>query len=103
MSRGAARVAHALCMAALLAGAAHAHEVRPAFLQIREVSHEVYDVVWKTPAQGNLRLALDVVLPAACTDVVPARAVLVDGAVVERRRTAWAGGLAVREVGVSRL
>ena len=32
-----------------------AHEVRPAYLQIREVQTQHYDLLWKTPAQGDQR------------------------------------------------
>jgi DtxR family Mn-dependent transcriptional regulator len=50
-----------LWLAALaLAPMASAHEIRPAFLQIREVEPNVYDFLWKTPSQGEMRLALNV-------------------------------------------
>jgi hypothetical protein len=37
---------------------AFAHEVRPAYLELHEVSASVFHVLWKTPMQGELRLAL---------------------------------------------
>ena len=41
------------------AGNANAHEVRPAYLEMRETSEGVYSVLWKVPMRGELRLALD--------------------------------------------
>lgn len=37
---------------------ASAHEVRPAYLELREALPGEFDVLWKTPMQGELRLAL---------------------------------------------
>jgi hypothetical protein len=47
-------------------GAALAHELRPAFLNIRETGEDLYAVSWKVPAQSNRRLALYAKLPASC-------------------------------------
>ena len=38
--------------------ATEAHEVRPAYLEVREVKASEFAVLWKTPMQGDLRLAL---------------------------------------------
>lgn len=70
-----------------------AHEIRPAFLQIREIEPSTYDVLWKTPAQGDMRLALNAILPRQCRDLGAPRTTLVNAAVVEHRRTVCAGGL----------
>lgn len=51
-----------LCMAAV----ARAHEVRPGYLQIRQSSAETYDVLWKVPARGDLRLGIHVRFPDHC-------------------------------------
>ena len=41
------------------AGAAYAHEVRPAYLELRQTGAETYDVLWKVPALGDdLRFGL---------------------------------------------
>jgi hypothetical protein len=86
-----------------LGGLAHAHEVRPGFLQIREIAPATYDVLWKTPAQGDLRLGLNVLMPAACRPAGPIRMVAVDGAAVQRWRIACAGGLPGKRVAVEHL
>ena len=70
----------ALLMFVLLATFAHgafAHEVRPAYLELRQTAPETYDVLWKVPGQGNLRLGIYVELPAACTNCH--RAARIDG------------------------
>jgi hydrogenase/urease accessory protein HupE len=71
-----------------------AHEVRPAYLELRETAPEQYDVLWKVPALGeNARLALHAELPGACTDLTPRRRVAAAGSFVERRTAGCAGGL----------
>lgn len=42
----------------LLAAPAVAHEVRPAYLDMKEIAPGEFRVLWKTPMQGDLRLAL---------------------------------------------
>lgn len=46
-----------LAIAALSRSAA-AHEVRPAYLEIRETAPGTYDILWKVPARGDERLAI---------------------------------------------
>lgn len=45
---------------------AAAHEVRPAHLNITEISDGRYLVQWKVPASGNQRLAIDPVFDKSC-------------------------------------
>ncbi|MEY2757638.1 MAG: hypothetical protein RIR33_1416 [Pseudomonadota bacterium] len=94
----------ALIFAVLINGpAALAHEIRPAYLQIREIELGVYDVLWKTPARGEMRLALNVIQPAECASAGAPRAALVDGAVIERWRAACPGGLVGKTIAVENL
>jgi len=44
---------------ALVMSAAAAHEVRPAYLEVREEAAGIFDVLWKTPMLGAARLALE--------------------------------------------
>jgi hydrogenase/urease accessory protein HupE len=53
----------ALC---LMAGKAAAHEVRPAYLEIRQTADQVYDVTWKQPILGERILRLEPVFPEGC-------------------------------------
>jgi len=75
------RVFLALAWAAL--GTAHAHEVRPGYLELREVSSGNYDVLWKVPAKGDRRLGLYVGLPDHCQSSEP-RSHFTGGAYIER-------------------
>ena len=87
-----------------LALAAIAHEVRPAYLEIREIAPEIYDVLWKVPARGqNLRLALYVRFPADARNVTEPRAIFTEAAYVERWRIQRPGGLAGQDVTIEGL
>jgi hydrogenase/urease accessory protein HupE len=78
----------------LLASSAFAHEVRPAYLELRQTGLETYDALWKVPGLGeNLRLGLYVELPAGCTNATEPRASMVNNAFSERRTVQCAGGL----------
>lgn len=90
------------CLAAV-APSATAHEIRPAFLQVREIEPHVYDFLWKTPARGDMRLALNVVQPESCTNASEPRSTLVDGAVIQRWRTQCDGGLVGQTLAVENL
>jgi hydrogenase/urease accessory protein HupE len=71
-----------------------AHEVRPAYLELRETGPETYDALWKVPGKGeNLRLGLYVDLPEGSTNVTPPRASMVNNAFTERWTVKRAGGL----------
>ncbi len=85
------------------AGPATAHEVRPGYLQIHEIEPAVYDFIWKTPARGDMRLALNVILPAECRTLGAARITPSDGAVIERWRGACDGGLPGKEIAIENL
>lgn len=45
-------------LALLAAGAAHAHEIRPAYLEISENAAGRFDVLWKQPAMGTMAVRL---------------------------------------------
>jgi len=83
-----------------LAFGAHADVFRPAHLELREVGADRYDVTWKVPAQGELRLAVDVNFPADVTQTAPPQGRFADGAYVERWQIARAGGLRGQTVSV---
>jgi hydrogenase/urease accessory protein HupE len=51
---------------ACIALTCQAHEVRPAFLQLKETAPSIFEVVWKQPILGDRRLPIDPVLPAGC-------------------------------------
>ena len=49
------------------AGIVKAHEVRPGYLELKEVNSATYDLLWKVPAKGDRRLGLYVRLPEHCS------------------------------------
>jgi hypothetical protein len=101
MSRAAFLIAP---LSALLgATPASAHEVRPALLELREAAAGTWDVQWRVPARGDLRLGIYVRLPEGCEDVAPHDARLVEAMHVERWSVRCAGGLAGREVTIEGL
>lgn len=79
---------------AAFASALSAHEVRPAYLEVRQTNLETYDVFWKVPGQGeNLRLGIDVEFPADSTNVTAPRASMANNTFIERWTIRRAGGL----------
>ncbi|MFS2176876.1 HupE/UreJ family protein [Rhizobium pisi] len=83
----------AVLMPVLLATTGYAHEIRPAYLDMRETVSDEFAVVWKIPAQGNMRLGLYVDLPKPCVEKTQPAKSIVDGAYLERGTVACAGGL----------
>jgi len=78
----------------LFSSSALGHEVRPAYLELRQTGPETYDALWKVPGQGdNLRFGLYVELPAGCTNVTAPRASMLNNAFTERWTVKCAGGL----------
>ncbi len=64
-----------------------AHELRPAYLELRETVPDTFDVLWKVPAAGeNLRLALYVRLPEISVNLSEPRGMFSGGAYLERWR-----------------
>ena len=73
---------------------AFAHEVRPAYLEIRQTGPEFYDLLWKVPALGeDARLAIYIELPEGTHDVAAPRSTFNGGAFFERRSIRRDGGL----------
>jgi hydrogenase/urease accessory protein HupE len=67
---------------------------RPAYLELRELDTQRYDVLLKVPAQGNdLRLSVDVRFPDGTVEIAPRRGAYLDGAHVSRWRIEREDGL----------
>lgn len=81
----------------VVAAPASAHEVRPGFLELRQLDTATYDILWKVPARGDRRLALHVHLPDDCQSSEPASR-LAGGAYIERCRVDCPNGLAGQEI-----
>ena len=93
----------ALFVLATFARVAPAHESRPGYLELRETTANRFDVLWKQPAQGEMRLKLDPVFPPSCRVVgVPAQEAI-SGAILTRFTLACEGGLAGKEISIAGL
>ncbi len=79
-------------LASCIALSAHADVFRPAYLELREVGNDRYDVLWKVPAQGDMRLAVQVHFPAGTIQVTPPQGLFVGTAFVERWQVTRPGG-----------
>jgi len=87
----------------LLGAPAGAHEVRPAYLEIRETEPNTYDVLWKVPARGDLRLGIYVAMPPDAERLTEPRAIFDEGAYVERWTVRCPEGLAGRTIRIDGL
>src|SRR6187551_277385 len=89
----------------LLSTTVHAHEVRPAYLEIIEQPDNIYSLTWKQPSLAEARIAIDPQLPATCTPLGERHGGVADGAFVARWQARCPGGLAgqkIRIVGLER-
>jgi hydrogenase/urease accessory protein HupE len=92
----------ALLFVLLMAAPAYAHESRPGYLELREVSDGNYEVLWKQPAVGDLVLRLNPVFPESCT-LTGADRQLLPGAMSTRLTLSCPGGLAGKTIRIAGL
>ena len=99
------QVKRALLAIAVLAAASSlsAHETRPGYLELSERSATRYEVLWKQPAMGEMRLRLDPVFPESCKLAAPGEVEEVPGALVTRFALTCEGGLDGKEVSIAGL
>ncbi len=82
---------------------AFAHEVRPAYLDLRETAPDTYDVLWKVPANGEMRLAIYVQFPADARQLSEPRGMISGAAHIERWRIQRPGGLDGQSIAIEGL
>ena len=63
------RIIAILLLLLIAAATVEAHEVRPAYLRIQQDAAERYDILWRVPARGEMRLGIYVGLPEHCRDL----------------------------------
>ena len=76
-----------------LAAAASAHEIRPAFLRVQQVDAETYDILFRVPSRGSMRLAIYAQMPQTCRTTGDVVTWQQSGMIVERWTSECAGGL----------
>ena len=98
------RLLFLLAVSGACASITGAHEVRPAYLELRETAPDTYDILWKVPAHGgDERLAIYVRLPADTEQLAEPRGIAAGGAYLERWRVRRPGGLAGQTISVDGL
>ncbi|MBR1235632.1 HupE/UreJ family protein [Bradyrhizobium sp. AUGA SZCCT0182] len=91
-------------LAVLLAQPAISDELRPGYLEMRQISPSEYNLLFKIPARGeDLRLAIYVKLPEGTQDVGRPRGSFSDGVYVERRTIRRDGGFIGQPVSINGL
>jgi hydrogenase/urease accessory protein HupE len=96
-------------IAALLvfAGLAAAHEVRPAYLRIAELSlsggPDRYEFLWRVPADGEIPLTIHVVLPDECHLYGNSMVWMDAGVRIEKWTSTCSGGLNGRAIAIGDL
>lgn len=77
-------LAWVLCVVGLASGAS-AHDARPAYLQIQEITPGRYDVLWRVPVLSGMRLPVAMTLPAAMRGVTEPAVQELSDSIVERQ------------------
>jgi hydrogenase/urease accessory protein HupE len=83
----------ALIVMVAMGAPAHAHEVRPGYLELRQTGAETFDVSWKVPARGDLKLRIHARLPENCTPLSAVVSTKGGGAFTDRWAVTCPGGL----------
>ena len=65
---------------------ASAHEVRPAYLELHEVQANEFQVLWKTPMRGDLRLSLSPAFSGRTDAITPIDTRQISGAAIQTWR-----------------
>ena len=65
--------------------AAHAHEVRPAYLEVKETAPGQFSVLWRTPVLAGMRLPVALKLPDGVSDVKDRTTQELTDSLLERR------------------
>jgi hypothetical protein len=83
--------------------AVEAHEVRPGYLAVKQVDDQRFDVLWKVPARGDLRLSLHARLPEKCDEPAPRSNYMGGGASTQRWSVTCPEGLTGGEIAIDGL
>ena len=89
-----------VCLVALVVAIrpASAHEVRPAYLKLAEKTPDTFDVLFKTPMQGDLRLALTVAVSGQIRAITPVLSRVFDNAMVQTWQMTVPSSLVGRQI-----
>lgn len=82
---------------------ANAHEVRPGYLELRQTDTETFEVFWKVPARGKLKLGIHARLPEICTPISAVVSKKSGGAFMDRWTVTCPGGLSRETISIDGL
>ncbi|MBS0266146.1 MAG: HupE/UreJ family protein [Planctomycetes bacterium] len=82
---------------------AQAHETRSAYLELTQTGEDTYDVFWRVPARGDLRLGIYVRLPSECQAISGTRGGIVDAVSLERWSIRCPGSLTDKTIAIDGL
>ena len=94
-----------LAVVVLIASArvAHAHEVRPGFLELRETGPDTYSFLWKKPSGGEIEIYIAPIIPKECRLATSGQQQLTPGALVVRGTLRCEGGIQGKTVAIDGL
>jgi hypothetical protein len=92
-----------LLLVAFLPRPANGHELRPGFLELREIDAGIYSLLWKKPAGGEIEIYIAPVIPANCRLNTSAQQALTPGALVVRGVLTCDGGIEGKTVAIDGL
>ncbi len=80
-----------------------ADALRPAYLEIRELAAEHYELMWKVPTKGDRTLRINPQLPDNCRAAMSAESSWSIGARLERQQLQCSGGLVGQQIEIGGL
>jgi len=72
---------------------AQGHALEPAYLELRQIDHDLYAIVWKKPLVGNAPMAIAALLPEQCAPREEGQLVWDGSAFLARWTATCSGGL----------
>ncbi len=93
----------ALFLLALFAGLVEAHEVRPAYLRIQQTAEDQFELLWRVPARGEMRLGIYVQMPQHCEEGEEPLTWQEGGTYVERWSANCPGGIIGHPIAITGL
>lgn len=103
VGRRAAGAAIAVLFVLVVSTSVLADVFRPAYLELKQRDPDTYDVLWRVPAVGELRMGIHVRFAAGTANVTEPRGSVADGAFTERWTIRRPGGLPGTEVSIDGL
>jgi hypothetical protein len=96
-------IALLVALLGLAAGTAAAHEVRPAYLRVHQASEQTFDILWRVPARGEMKLAINVEMPEHCEQSGSLQSWQEEGTWISQWSETCPGGISGKRIGIAGL